>query len=160
MVIGGFELHLVRIIADYQFGKGIGSMLFPANTVLTRSRKTDRIRFIYLDGKRLATFRPTDGLFSLSIAGAKRFLTSPDSVRCLVYVQDDVSEFISAGGDVFAKHVVKADTNIRPMDEVIIMNIKGEILAVGRATLSGDEMTAFKIGVAVKVRHGSGKKVK
>ncbi|MGD8565029.1 MAG: hypothetical protein PVF96_01615, partial [Candidatus Bathyarchaeota archaeon] len=113
-----------------------------------------------LGGKRLATFRPTDGLFSLSIAGAKRILTSPDSARCFVYVLDDVSEFIGAGGDVFAKHVVEADTNIRPMDEVIVVNIKGEILAVGRATLSGDEMTAFKIGVAVKVRHGLGKKVK
>ncbi|MEM3703718.1 MAG: PUA domain-containing protein [Candidatus Bathyarchaeia archaeon] len=47
-----------------------------------------------------------------------------------------------------------ANSEIRPKDEVIVVNEKGDFLAVGKAVLSGEEMTAFKSGVAVKVRRG------
>jgi uncharacterized protein with predicted RNA binding PUA domain len=144
----------IRSVADYQFGKGIGAKLFPENVEIIRSKRTGRIRYVYLNGKRLATLRPTDGLFSLSILGAKRIVEDANSVKCLVAVMDDVSEFIAEGGDVFAKHVVKADGDIRPKDEVIVVDEVGEVLAVGRAVLSGEEMIAFTRGVAVKVRRG------
>jgi uncharacterized protein with predicted RNA binding PUA domain len=144
----------IRSVADYQFGKGIGAKLFPENVEIIRSRRTGRIRYVYLNGKRLATLRPTDGLFSLSVLGAKRIVENVNSVKCLVAVMDDVLEFIAEGGDVFAKHVVKADGDIRPKDEVIVVDEKGDVLAVGRAFLSGEEMLAFTRGVAVKVRCG------
>jgi uncharacterized protein with predicted RNA binding PUA domain len=145
----------IRSVADYQFGKGVGIKLFPENVKIAYSKRTGRIRYVYLDGKRLVTLRPTDGLFSLSVSGAKRIAENMDSVKCFVAVKDDVSKFIAEGGDVFAVHVVKADDEIRPKDEVIVVNESGEVLAVGRAVLSGEEMKAFKTGVAVKVRRGS-----
>lgn len=144
----------IRSVADYQFGKGIGAKLFPENVEIIRSKRTGRIRYVYLNGKRLATLRPTDGLFSLSILGATRIVENANSAKCLVAVRDGVSEFIAEGGDVFAKHVVKADGDIRPKDEVIVVDERGEVLAVGRAVLSGEEMIAFTRGVAVKVRRG------
>jgi len=147
-------LRRIRSVADYQFGKGVGAKLFPENVEIVYSKRTGRIRYVYLDSKRLATLRPTDGLFSLSIAGAKRIVKNADSTKCFVTVRDDVAKFISKGGDVFAAHVVKADDDIRPKDEVIGVNENGEVLAVGRAVLSGEEMKAFKKGVAVKVRRG------
>ncbi|MEM2263441.1 MAG: PUA domain-containing protein, partial [Candidatus Bathyarchaeia archaeon] len=110
---------------------------------------------VYLNGKRLATLRPMDGFFSLSIEGAKRIVEDRIPAKCIVMVKNEVSKFIAEGGDVFAMHVVKADGEIRPRDEVIVVNEKGEVLAVGRAVLSGDEMIAFKTGVAVKVRRGA-----
>jgi predicted RNA-binding protein (TIGR00451 family) len=148
-------LKRIRSVADYQFGKGVGVKLFPENVKIEFSKRTGRIRYVYLDDKRLATLRPTDGLFSLSIAGAKRIAENRDSAKCFVTVKDDVSKFIAEGGDVFAVHVVEADDEIRPKDEVIVVNENGEVLAVGRAVLSGEEMKAFKTGVAVKVRRGS-----
>ena len=160
MVISESELQRIRSVADYQFGKGVGSKLFTTKVVLTRSKRTGRIRYIYLDGKRLATLRPTDGLFSLSIAGARRILANANSVKYLVVVCNDVGEYISKGGNVFAKHVVEADINIRLMDEVMVVDEERNILAVGRAALSGHEMLVFKIGLAVKVRHGLCKRVK
>ena len=99
--------------------------------------------------------RPTDGLLSLSIEGAKRIIKNAPEARCYVTVRDDVSNFIVMGGDVFAAHVVKADDAIRARDEVIVLASDGRILAVGRSVLSGEEMKAFKRGVAVKVRRGS-----
>ena len=141
-------------MADYQFGKGIGAKLFPENVEIAYSRRTGRIRYVYLDGKRLATLRPTDGLFSLSIKGAKRVAENAGSAKCFVVVQDDVSKFIAEGGDVFAAHIVKADDEIRSKDEVIVVDEDGRVLAVGRAVLPGEEMRSFKTGVAVKVRRG------
>ena len=74
--------------------------------------------------------------------------------RCFVNVQNEVSEPITLGGDVFAVHVVKADEEIRAQNEVIVLDEKNQVLAVGRSILSGPEMMVFKVGVAVKVRHG------
>ena len=147
-------LRRIRSVADYQFGKGVGVKLFPENVEIVRSKRTGRIRYVYLIGRRLTTLRPTDGLFSLSIACAKRIVDDVSSAGCLIIVQDDVSKFIAEGGDVFAKHVVKADNNIRPKDEVIVVDESNSVLAVGRAVLSGEEMLVFQKGVAVKVRRG------
>ena len=126
-------------------------MLFPDGVNVAFSRRTGRIRYVFLNDERLATMRPTDGLFSLSVAGAKRVA---GAAKCCVEVRDDVSKFIAEGGDVFAVHVVGADDEIRARDEVVVVEGKGKVLAVGRAVLSGEEMRAFKRGVAVKVRRG------
>jgi uncharacterized protein with predicted RNA binding PUA domain len=72
-----------------------------------------------------------------------------------VTVQNAVSKYIAAGGDVFAVHVVKVDHEVRAKDEVIAIDEDRHVLAVGRAVLSSSEMLAFKTGVAVKVRHGN-----
>ena len=148
------DFKRIRSVADYQFGKGVGAKLFPENIEIAYSKRTGRIRYIYLNGKRLATMRPTDGLFSLSIEGAKRIAENKKDAKCFVTVQNGVAKFISEGGDVFAAHVIKADDAIRPKDEVIVLDEHGNVLAVGKAVLSGVEMCAFKCGVAVKVRRG------
>ncbi len=147
-------LKRIRSVVDYQFGKGIGAKLFTKNVEVVYSKRTGRIRYVYLDGKRLVTLRPTDGLFSLSIAGAKRIVQNRRSAKCFVSVREDVSKFIAEGGDVFAVHVVKADVDVRPKDEVIVVNESDKVLAVGKAVLSGEEMKVSKTGVAVKVRRG------
>jgi uncharacterized protein with predicted RNA binding PUA domain len=148
-------LRKIRCIADYQFGKGVGSVLFPDNVDIVYSKRTGRVRHVYLDGKRLVTLRPRDGFFSLTIFGAKVMVECVKPLRYWVKVQDDISSFIAEGRSVFAKHIVAADEEIRPMEEVVVINEEGEVLAVGKAILTGKEMTAFKKGVAVKVRRGT-----
>ncbi len=150
-------LRRVRSVADYQFGKGVGVKLFPENVEILYSKATGRIRYINLNGERLATLRPTDGLLSLSITGAKRVAANVDSFQCFVAVRDDVAQFVADGSDVFAAHVVKVDDEVHAKDEVIVVDEAGKVLAVGRAMLSSSEMRAFKTGVAVKVRHGCAK---
>jgi uncharacterized protein with predicted RNA binding PUA domain len=147
-------LSRIRSIADYQFGKGVGDKLFPENVEITYSKATGRIRYVHLNGERLATLRPTDGLLSLSVTAARLVAENAAFAKCFVTVQTDVSEFIADGRDVFAAHVVKADEQIHAKDEVIVIDEDDKVLAVGRAALSASEMLAFKTGVAVKVRHG------
>jgi predicted RNA-binding protein (TIGR00451 family) len=148
------ELRRIRSVADYQFGRGVGERLFPERVEIICSKRTGRIRYVYSDYKRLATLRPTDGLFSLSIVGAKRIAEKAGSAKCFVTVRHDVSKFVAEGGDVFALHVVRADDGIRSKAEVIVVDENGKVLAVGKAVLSGEEMRFLKTGVAVKVRHG------
>ena len=148
------NLAKIRSIADYQFGKGVGLELFPSNVEIQYSPRTGRIRYINLDGERLATLRPTDGVLSLSIKAAVFMVEKTPFAKCFVTVKNDVSKFIAEGGDVFAVHVVKVDGAVGARDEVIVLDEDGQVLAVGRTLLSSEEMKAFKTGVAVKVRHG------
>jgi predicted RNA-binding protein (TIGR00451 family) len=76
-------------------------------------------------------------------------------MHCLVTVRQDVAKFTAKGGDVFAVHVVKVDSEVRSKEEVIVLDEAGVVVSVGRALLSASEMLAFKTGVAVKVRHGT-----
>ncbi len=147
-------LRRIRAIADYQYGRGVGEKLFPDNIEIEYSHSTGRIRYINLNGERIATLRPTDGLLSLSVTAARNLRQKAPDASCYVTVRQDVSKFVAEGGDVFAAHVIKADQDIHPKDEVLVLDEKGEVIAVGRAFLSASEMQAFKTGVAVKVRHG------
>lgn len=152
------QLGKVRSIADYQFGKGVGNKLFSDNITIELSPRTGRIRYINLNGKRLATLRPTDGLLSLSINAAQTIAKSIPQAKCFVTVKNEVSQYIAKGGDVFAVHVVKVDDAVGARDEVIAVDEAGEVLAVGRTLLSSTEIRALKTGVAVKTRHGVNKK--
>jgi uncharacterized protein with predicted RNA binding PUA domain len=147
-------LGKVRSIADYQFGKNVGAKLFPQNVEFEYSKRTGRIRFINLNGERLATLRPTDGLLSLSIKAAVFMAENLPNAKCYVTIKNDVSKYIAEGGDVFAVHVVAVDDDVRAKDEVIVLDEDKQVLAVGRTVLSAPEIRAFKTGVAVKVRHG------
>jgi len=148
------DLQRIWSVADFQFGRGVGHLLFPRKVKIEYSRRTGRIRYVYLNGIRLATMRPTDGLFSLSLVGAKRLAGHPGKAKCIAIVKSSVAEFVAAGGDVFAVHMLYADEDIRAKDEVIVVDENNNVLAVGRAMLSSEEMTSFKRGVAVKVRRG------
>jgi predicted RNA-binding protein (TIGR00451 family) len=148
-------LQKIRAVADFQFGKNTGVKLFPDDVVIDYSKNTGKIRYIYLNAKLLATLRPTTGMFVLTVAGAKRIVANVSPLRLWVKLEDFAEPFVAQGRSAFAKHVIEADSEIRPNEEVIIVSQKGEVLAVGRAVLSGTEMLTFKKGIAVKVRHGT-----
>jgi len=151
-------LQKIRSVADYQFGKDTGVKLFPDHVRIDYSKNTGKIRYIYLDEKLLATLRPTTGMFVLTVAGAKRIVSHVNPLRLWVRVEDFAEPFIAEGRSAFAKHVIDVDPEIRPSEEVVVINKKNEVLAVGRALLSGPEMVAFNKGVAVRVRHGTTEK--
>jgi predicted RNA-binding protein (TIGR00451 family) len=150
-------LQKIRSIADYQFGRGVGEKLFPETVGIVYSKRTGRIRHVYLGEKLLATLRPTNGLFSLTITSAKRMMEQLEPKRLWVRIQEEATPFVAEGRSVFAKHVIEADSEIRPQEEVIVVDAKDRVVAVGRAILTGGEMRAFTRGVAVRVRRGVAK---
>jgi len=147
-------LKYVRTLADYQFGKNAGKALFPETCEFIISPKTGKIRQIVDNGIRIATVKPESGLLSISIEGARRLMRVFEFPKLRVAVDPRVGEFIAVGRNVFAKHVLTVDSEIRANDEVIVVDTNDNLLATGKAVLSAIEMIEFSRGVAVSVRHG------
>lgn len=147
-------LRMVRVIADYQFGRGAGKVLFPDSCKFVLSPTTGKIRQVKDGGVRIATLKADTGLFTLSIVGARRLHRFFEYPRLRVVVLREVSEFIAKGRSVFAKHVVDVDEIIRANDEVLVVDEDDNLLATGKAVLSAREMLEFERGVAVMVRQG------
>src|SRR5439155_20962255 len=133
------ELRRIMVVANYQFGKG-ASKAFPTTILITRSPNTHRIRHIYKDNELLATYRPKDGLLALSIPGgqALRGIFKPPRLR--VEVVPGVEEFIKKGGNVFCKHVQQVDPELRPAEEVLVVNEADRLLDVGRHLFNGQQI--------------------
>jgi len=149
-------LRKIRSIANYQFGKGVGERLFPNNVEVVFSKRTKRVRQILLNGKRLATLRAKDGLFTLSIYGADRLHKHFPYPHLRFVMNKEASLFIAQGKTAFARHVVAVDPEIRAGEEVILVDENDKLLATGKTLLCASEMLYFKKGVAVYVRQGVG----
>jgi 7-cyano-7-deazaguanine tRNA-ribosyltransferase len=148
------DLEKIRAIADYQFGHGAGIILFPDLVKIEYSKNTGRIRHIYLGEDLVASYRPNDALFTLTIFGAKKLVKGFPDFKYKVQVADHVVEFVEEGGNLFAKHVVEAHPDVRPGQELVVVDRDDEVIAVGRALLNREEMLSFETGVAIKIRRG------
>jgi 7-cyano-7-deazaguanine tRNA-ribosyltransferase len=151
-----FNLDMLRVraVSDMQFGKGAQDILLTGEIELVKSKKTGKIRNVISDGQHILSMRASDGLFTLKIEGAKRLHKGFGKPALRVMVEDDSIEFNREGKNVFAKFVLDCDDELRPGDEVLVVDKKDELVAIGRASMNREEMLAFNIGIAVKVREG------
>lgn len=147
------RLARVRMIADYQFGKGIGKELFPGGSTFQLS-KTKRVRQVLHSGKRMATARAKDGFFTLSIEGASIIHNLLPEKKLRVVVSDEAAPFVKKGKTAFIKHVVEIDPELRAGEEVLITDEADRLLATGQLLLSPTEIRALDSGAAVDVRVG------
>jgi archaeosine synthase len=140
--------NTLRAVADYQFGglpgagRGAGDELFDELQVESYYPK---LRAHDADGEQLAALVPEYGVLSLTLAGARRWVDSDVPTRRV-----EIDDFVPHGS-VLAPGVVGADDSIRVGDEVVVAGPGA--FAVGRAEMSGPEMTGSTRGVAVQVRH-------
>ena len=152
-------LRKVKAICDYQFDPEITDILFSNKEEIRveRSKNTNKIRYIYLKDNLLLTLRPSNGFFTLSLFSAKKIIdnTTPPKLRAIV--STEISDFIKKGRNVFCKHIINIDENLRPMDEVIVVDQNDELLAIGRLKIPIDYVKTFKNGVAINVRKGINK---
>jgi len=146
------EIEELRYIAGLQFG--VGEEFIPDDAEGEFSRTTLKLRRIIVDSKPYLAVRASDYRFNLYITSGlvlNKILPHP---KMRVYVLSKYADFIAKGGNVFCKHVLMADPDIRPEDEVLVVDEKGELLAVGRAIKPGWEMVFYKWGEAVRIRRG------
>jgi len=140
---------------DYIFGKGVGRALPKSGIKLIRSRRSGRIKQIFLGEKLFATVK-TSGTIALTVYGATHLVGNRTFLRNSVSVSDDAVEFVKRGKSVFCKFVESAGEDVLPRSEVAVLDHAGEVIGVGRAVIAGRFMKQFNSGVAVKVREGSG----
>jgi predicted RNA-binding protein (TIGR00451 family) len=152
-------LRKVKAICDYQFGQAITNILFDDENKIQFffSRKTGKIKHIYLDNILLLNLRPTNGFFTLSLFSARRIIDNTPSPKIRAVVMTEVSEFIRKGRNVFCKHVVDIDSTLRPNDEVIVVNQNNDLLAIGKVVIPVPYIRSFQTGIALKIRKGIGK---
>ena len=140
-------------MADYQFGKGAGDVLFEGDVRFVLSR-TKRIRQVWSGEDRLVTLRASDGFFTLGIKGAERIHRLFPAPLLRVVVVDDAVPFVSQGKTAFAKHIVSVDPALRAGDEVLITDRNDNLIATGQLLLSPQEVMATGQGPGVNVRSG------
>jgi len=149
-----FDLKKIRSIADFQFGNGAGDALFSGEVKILKSKNTGKIRNIVVDGEHIASLRAEDGFFTLKIHGAMRLHRAFKAPRMRIFVNEDSAQFNREGRNVFAKFVIDCDENIRPGDEVLIVDANDNLLAVGKTLMNCWEIKHFTQGMCVKVREG------
>ncbi len=148
------EYRELVAIADLQF-HGFGGEIIPKEILVVVSPSTQKIRYLIYNGKHFLALRAGDHRFILHIEGGRRINKVLPHPYLRVYVNSNYSQFIAKGGNVFCKHVVMADPDIRPGDEVLVVDIDTlELVGVGRAIKPGWEITYYSWGEAVRVREG------
>lgn len=151
---GAADTDLLRCMAvlDMQFGRGAADVLDGRKVEFVKSRKTGKIRNVIVDGHHAFSMRAHDGIFTLKMDGARLLMEALSPPKMRVVIEDEPAEFAAKGANVFAKFVKGCDPDIRPGDDVIIVNTKDELAATGKALMNREEMLAFNRGIAVRVK--------
>ena len=138
----GFELEFFRSMANYQFGKEAGEILFPPETEI---KLRSLLLTAFLDKKQIATFQL--GHITLTIDGASRLAEKFEGYR-VYFAGTEIN-----GSALYNPGIAKADHLIQPEDDVLIFSEKnGEFLGIGKSHLTGSEleMSTYGIGVSIK----------
>ena len=132
-------LNELRSVAKYQFGKEAEAII--TDDVVTKGRYH---RNVYSDGKQLALLNRDVGLYTLNLEGGRRL------AELGIHVVE--IDFDLKTNSLFAPGIVNADLSILPKDEVVVVK-DDEVVAVGKAVLTGREMVESRNGIGVKIRH-------
>ncbi len=129
------EAH--RRVADFQFGSGAGEALIPDDARINRGR-------IFHKGEQVAAVNPDHGYLALTLRGGE----------LLRHFSGYVVElgFFPESSSIFVPGIENAGREIRPGDEVIAV-YKDEVVGVGRAILSGEELATAERGLGIVLRH-------
>ncbi|MEM2142307.1 MAG: DUF5591 domain-containing protein, partial [Candidatus Thorarchaeota archaeon] len=113
------NVEAMRAVADFQMGAGAGPLLIPDGSRF-RGRVHQVIR-CFLESVQTCSFIGQTGSLSLTVKGAELLLPLG---RYIVKFDGDRIR----GGSLFAIGVTDADPDIRPGDEVIVVNREGRVV--------------------------------
>jgi len=145
------DLDKVRAIMDYQFGEGAGELI-PSRVRIKKSRKTKRIRWVYEGKDLIASVRASDHFIIPKRKLAEKIKEKFKAPRNRVVIHDDAIPFVSEKKSVFAKFVTAIDSELRPGDEVLVVDKDDNLIRTGTLVLSPAEVKDFDRGPAVRVR--------
>ena len=151
------DFRKIMSLSNFIFGKEITDLFFNdlKKCKIERSKKTNKIKYIYLNDNLLYIFRPTSGYFALTLFAAQIIIDNIPPPKLRAIVKTEISEYIKKGRNVFCKHILDIDQNLRPFDEVIVVNKKDELLGIGKLKLPIDYVLSFDRGVGIKIRKGN-----
>ncbi|GBF36322.1 MAG TPA: tRNA guanosine(15) transglycosylase TgtA [Methanothermococcus okinawensis] len=143
---------------QYQYGFKILDEEVIKRIIVRRSKRTGWIRNVLIvkDGEKkvLFTLRSYDNFLIPTAEGAKLLHSKIPYPKYRVVVDRSVERFAREGRSVYAKFVVDCDRDLRPYEEVLVVNEDDELLGYGTTILNGRELMEFNYGVAVDMRGG------
>ncbi len=153
--------HIAKIInaIDVQFGLGAGRSVIPSEkiVVINKVPSLDAMFEVIVDGHLVGRLRfeieTQDYKFLPSLEGGRRI--AQVSKECWVSCDDGVLSFLKDGANLLVPGVIGCDSSIQKGDEVWVIDTWGEVIAVGTARMSGEDMARAKRGHAVKIREVS-----
>ncbi len=148
-----FDEMKIRATADYQFFEGAGKTLTDGKLQYVKNNK-GRIKNVVLNGSHILSIRYYDGFFTLKKEGARELWRETSSPVMRIVVADESAEFNREGKSVFSKFVTNMSEDLRKGDEALIVTKEDELVAVGRAFLTDEEVKVFDQGLAANVREG------
>ena len=148
---GGVQMQFGGDVPEALWGSPEEAM---KDVKVVRSKKTSRSRSVQYRGKHYFGVRASEGTFTLSWFSARALLDRFEPPRFRVVVSEEAAPYNAEGRSVFPRFVVDIDPELRPGDEVIVVDKDDNPLALGRLLLSPREVGEMRYGVAVKVREG------
>ncbi|MHC1576222.1 MAG: phosphoadenosine phosphosulfate reductase domain-containing protein [Methanosarcinaceae archaeon] len=150
------DIEHINTVSQEQFGQP----LVPDDriVVLNKAPYDDRMDEIIVDGQVIASIRfEVDRLKWVllpRLAGARRLFQGKDLSKLKNWVILDRSalQFIVKGANVLAPGIENADPDICELDEAVVLTPDKEVVATGRARMSGERMLERERGVGVKTR--------
>ena len=151
-----FDIDRARVVAVLmmQFGPKAVKAVENQRLDYVKSKTVGRIRNVLVNGVHSFSIRAADGYFSLTDEGARLLHSVLPQPSYRVTVHTDAVPFIKKGSNVFSKFVLATDDELRPGDSTLIVDKDDNLVGHGRCLMNGEEMLAFKRGIAVKTRSG------
>ncbi|MEA2071901.1 MAG: DUF5591 domain-containing protein [Asgard group archaeon] len=138
------EMLKVQLLADYQFGQGVGEKLFPVTCEL-QGNSPHPLRIVK-NGEHMGVIHPRTGRFNLSLASGE--LLAEIGKHTVTFEGKSLK-----GSTLFGIGVAEADPSIRPNDPVVIITKDKTVLAVGKALVAGVDMIHPNSGPVVDLKH-------
>lgn len=148
--------EFLKAVFEYQFDKDVASALislFP-KMEFQFSKKTKKLKYIFIDQENFAAYKPQTGMFSLNFKAAEYILKKTNKPKMRVVVQSDIQDFIKDGKSVFSQHVISVDPALHIGDEVVIVNEEDQLLAIGKMSYPPSYINQKVKGSCIKVRRG------
>jgi len=140
--------HLWGVLA-FQFDPRVAEeLLTPPSSIEVILGGSGRIRYVVKEGELLLTLRASDGMYSITLRAAGDILRVTKKPRFRIVVKGDRE----LRGSVLGRDVIEADPMLRLVDEVIVVDGRDRLIAVGRARVSGWMMPLGLYGEVARVR--------
>lgn len=114
------------------------------------SKQTGRLRYIHKGKDPFLTIIPTTGWIVPSLEAFEIIKEASEPPKYRVIVSDDAAKFAAEGKSVFSHHIIDIDKNLKPNDEIMIVDQNDKIAALGKLNFPIQYITNERNGVAVK----------
>ncbi len=136
--------EFVRAVLMYQWGLELEGVEWKIRHGIPRD--------LFYKGQRIGLIRYEDGMFVPNIFGAKIIAEKTKSPHNRIVLDETGVSRLKNGRTPLAENAVDWDPRLRPNQEIIIVDMSGNVVATGRSILTAREMAEIS-GPAVKIRH-------